>query len=389
VYENNPDLEHRLRRALHDAAQQQVRPDFIRAAELPARDVHSRQFRWSRLAGSIAAACAVLAVIVGATLAGRSPASRPGSAGATAAGAAHARPAVTAPALPSFVVVNRASSLTVFNSSTGAVTGTVTAPTGLQFEGVASGGTSQTFLAYANPAATSASCHAYYYRFKLAASGKPSKLTLIRSIPGSAATAIAASPGGGTSAYSAVHCKTAPPNGLIGISGQAGHRTWAYDEADDYTFSLAATANAETLALSLYVAGPGWANLLLNTHSSAATVGGASRVRPAIPYAQTLAVSPDGSTLYGCIPSGRTGELAAYSAATGNLIRVLHRWTLSRSGSYFCQVSADATGKLLLAAYSSDRTPRTSLIGINPQTGTAVTLPVRADYVFDGIGAAW
>jgi hypothetical protein len=186
-----------------------------------------------------------------------------------------------------------------------------------------------------------------------------------------------------------VHCLTAPPNGLIGISGQAGHRTWAYDEGDDYTFSLAATANAGTLALSLYVAGPGWANLLLDTQSGAATVGGASRVLPTIPCAQTLAISPDGATLYGCISTGGTGELAAYSAATGNLIRVLHRWTQSGAGSYFCQVSADATGKLLLAGYSSHSTPRTSLLGINPEAGKTVTLPVYADYVIDGIGAAW
>jgi hypothetical protein len=252
---------------------------------------------------------------------------------------------------------------------------------------VTSGGTSQAFLAYANP--ITGACHAYYYRFQLAAGGKPSALTLLRSIPGSAASAIAASPGGGTYTYSAVHCRTAPPNGLIGISGQAGNHTWAYDQADDYTFSLAATAGADTLALSLYAYGSGWANLLLNTDSSAATVDNASRILPAVPYAQTLAISPGGATLYACISSGRTGELAAYSAATGNLIRVLHRWTLAPASLYFCQVSADATGKVLLASYSSNRTPRTSLIGINPQAGTSVQLPVQADYVHDGVGAAW
>jgi hypothetical protein len=121
-----------------------------------------------------------------------------------------------------------------------------------------------------------------------------------------------------TYAYSAVHCDTVPPNGLIGISGQAGHHTWAYDEADDYTFSLAATAGAGTLALSLY-AGSGWANLLLNTHSRAATVDRASRARRAIPYAQTLEISPGGAAPYACISSGQKGELAAYSAATGKL----------------------------------------------------------------------
>lgn len=310
------------------------------------------------------------------------------TAASAAVGADQARPAVTATARPSFVVVDHASSLKVYRTSSGAAVGTLKAPAGLQFEGVASGGTSRAFLAYANPASTAAACHAYYYSFRLTAAGKPSALTLLRSIRGSAATAIAANPGGGTYAYSAVHCDTAPPNGLIGISGQAGHRTWAYDEADDYTFSLAATADADTLALSLF-AGSGWANLLLNTHSRAATVDRASRVRRTIPYAQTLEISPGGATLYACISRGRKGELAAYSAATGKLTRVLHRWTLPPATFYFCQVSADATGKILLASYSSNLSPRTSLIGINPQAGTMVKLPVRVDYTYDGVGATW
>jgi len=266
--------------------------------------------------------------------------------------------------------------------------GTLKAPAGQQFEGVASGGTTKTFLAYANPASIGAACHAYYYSFQVSAAGTPSALTLLRSISGSAATAIAANPAGGTYTYSAVHCNTAPPNGLIGITGKAGTHTWAYDEGDDYTFSLAATSDAGTLALSLY-AGSGWADLLLNTHSSAPTVDGASRVVPPIPYAQSLEISPGGATLYACISNGPTGELAAYNAATGKLIKVLHRWTLAAARIYFCQVSADATGRLLLATYSSNVSPRRSLIGINTQTGTTVKLPVRGDYTYDGVSASW
>lgn len=297
--------------------------------------------------------------------------------------------AVRTTALPSFAVVNHASSLQVFNTKTGAVTGTLKVPAGQRFQGVASAGTSQTFLAYTKQASINAACHARYYRFSVSATGKPSALTLLRSIRGSLGTAIAANPGGGTYAYSAVHCVTAPPNGLIGISGKAGTRTWNYDEGDNYTFSLAATADAKTLALSLYVSGPGFTNLLLNADSHAATVDGASRVVSSFPYAQSLAISPNGATLYGCISNGPAGELAAYNARTGKLIKVLHRWSLATARIYFCQVTADATGKLLLANYSSDAAPRTSLIGINPQTGATVKLPVRGDYVVDGIEAAW
>jgi hypothetical protein len=337
-----------------------------------------------RLVSAAAAIAAVTAAAV--TAVSLAPASATTT--SATAGALPARPAVAAIIRPSYVVVNEASSLKVFNTATGAVAGTLKAPAGLEFDGVADGGTSRTFLAYADPVSTTAACHAYYYRFGVAATGKPSGLTLLRSIPGSAATAIAASPGGGTYAYSAAHCDTVPPNGLIGISGRAGNHAWAYDEGDDYTFSLAASANARVLALSLF-AGSGWSNLLLNTKSRAATVDSASRILPAVPYAQTLAISPGGTTLYACISSGPKGELAAYSAVSGKLIRVLHRWTLAPARSYFCQVSADETGRVLLASYSSNLTRRTSLIGINPREGTAVTLPVKADYVHDGVGAAW
>lgn len=305
-----------------------------------------------------------------------------------AARASRARPAVTTTALPPFAVVNHARSLKVFNTSTGAAAGMLKAPAGQQFEGVASGGASQIFLAYTNPASMVAGCHARYYRFRISATGKPSALKLLRSIRGSAATAIAANPGGGTYTYSAVHCDTAPPNGLIGISGKAGTHTWAYDEGDDYTFSLATTTDADTLALSLY--DRGWVNLLLNADSHAATVDHASRVVPTVPrYAQSLAISPDGTTLYACISNGQKGELAAYDAATGKLTQVLQTWKLAAARIYFCQVSADATGKLLLASYYSNVSPHTNLIGINPQTDTTVKLPVHGDYTIDGIEAAW
>jgi hypothetical protein len=333
-------------------------------------------------------AAAAIAAVTAAAVTAVSLTSASASTTPATAGAGPARPAAAATFRPSYVVVNESSSLKVFNAATGAAVGALKAPAGLQFDGVASGGTSRTFLAFADPVSITAACHAYYYSFQLAATGKPSGLTPLRSIAGSAASAIAASPGGGGYTYSAVHCDTAPPNGLIGISGKAGNHTWAYDEGDDYTFSLAATADAHTLALSLF-AGSGWSNLLLNTHSSAATVDGASRILPAVPYAQTLAISPGGTTLYACISSGQKGELAAYSAATGKLIRVLHRWTLAPASFYFCQVSADETGRVLLATYSSNLARHTALIAVNPQAGTAVALPVKADYVHDGVEAAW
>ena len=203
--------------------------------------------------------------------------------------------------------------------------------------------------------------------------------------------AIAATPGGGTDAFSAVHCYPPIHNGRIEVAGPAGKHMWAYNQPDDYTFSLAATADGDTFALSDFAGPTGnrGVDALLNTHSSAATVDGASRIVPHVPWADSVAISPSGATLYACISSQSQGRLAAYSAATGHLIRVLRRWTVGPGPAHFCQVSADATGNALLATYASTATPRPPLIGINPQTGTSVTLPIRWDYVVDGIQAAW
>jgi hypothetical protein len=368
-------LEDRLRDAYRAVA------DTVDPATVPGLTVRTKPraalSRRMRFVMPLAAAAAVIVVATMSTLlVGGSPRSHTRTAKARA---------VAAVSLPEFTLVDLGSSLMVYNTHSGARVATVAAPAGQQFEEVASGGTARTFLA-ATGLSVSA-CHAYFYRFELAATGKPSPLTLLRSIPGSQPTAVAATPGGGSYAYSTVHCDTAP-NGLIGISGQAGNRTWAYDQGDDYTFSLAATADGDTLALSL-LARSRWSDLLLNTRSSAATVDNASRILPAVPYAQTLAISPDGRTLYACVDSGPMGTLAAYSTATGAQIRVLHLWPLHSQG-FACQISIDPTGRFLLAAVASNIQQPSTLIGFDLRTGASATLPVHHPALhFRGGQLAW
>jgi hypothetical protein len=367
-------LEDRLRDAYRAVA------DTVHPATIPglaARAEPRVLSRRMRFVIPLAAAAAVTVVVTMSTLlADMSPRFH--------ARTAKARP-VAAVSFPEFALVDLGSSLMVYDTRTGARVATVAAPAGQQFEDVASGGTARTFLA-ATGLSVSA-CHAYFYRFELAATGQPSALTLLRSIQGSQPTAVAATPGGGSYAYSAVHCLTAP-NGLIGISGQAGNHTWAYDQGDDYTSSLAATADGDTLALSLF-AGSQWSDLLLNTRSSAATVDNASRILPAVPYAQTLAISPDGQTLYACVDSGPTGTLAAYSTATGAQIRVLHQWPVHSKG-FTCQISTDPTGRFLLAAVASNIQQPSTLIGFDLRTGASATLPVHHPALhFQGSQLAW
>jgi hypothetical protein len=369
-------LEDRLRDAYRAVA------DTIDPAAIPSLAVSTRppatSSRWLRLVTPLAAAAAVTLVVTVTTLAvGTSPRH-------------HARTVKTRPAaaasLPAFTLVDLGSSVTVYNTRTGDGVATLKAPAGQQFEDVASGGAAGTFLAATG--SSGSACHAYFYRFGLSATGQPSPLRFLRSVPGSQPTAIAATPGGGTYAYSTTHCNTAPPNGGIGISGQAGNRTWTYPTGDDYAFSLAPTADGRTLALSLFVGyGPGQQDVLLNTQSTSPTVAGASRILPAVPLSQTLAISPDGQTLYACASDGPTGTLAAYSTATGALIRVLHQW--AGPAGFTCQVSTDPTGRFLLAAVTPDVSQPWTLIGFDLQTNASATVPVHPDLPYQGTQLAW
>ena len=377
-------VEDRLRdayRAVADTIDPATIPSV--AVPTPSRAALSRRMRF---VAPVAAAAAVTLVVTMTTLAvGAAPrdhvrAVTPRS---------HARTVQTQPAaaasLPKFTLVDLGPSVKVYVTRTGVAVATLTPPAGQQFQDVASGGTARTYLAATG--LSGPACHAYFYRFELSATGQPSPLTFLRSAPDSQPTAIAATRGGGTDAYSTVHCNTALPNGGVSISGQAGNRTWTYPEADDYTFSLAATAHGHTLALSLYVAS-GYADMLLNTRSAATTVVGASRVLASVPASETLAISPDGGTLYACAAHGSTGTLTAYSTATGAPIRVLHQWPGYYQG-FICQISADPTGRYLLAAVTADVSQPSTLTGFDLHTGAHATLRIHPHLPFRGAQLAW
>jgi hypothetical protein len=363
-------LEDRLRdtyRALADTVDPRGVPDLTAGRE-------RARTRPVRMVSALAAAAAVTLVTVLATIPGGAP-DRPHP------HAPHPRKmktrAIPAASGPAFTVVDRGSALAVYRTRTGVRVATVRAPRGQKFELAASGGTARSFLAATSLAGSA--CHAYFYRFELSATGQPSPLTFLRSVPGSLPTAVAAIPGRDSYAYSAVHCVTAPPNGEIGISGPAGNRTWAYDLGDNYAFSLAAAGDGHTLAFSL--ADPS-GDMLLNTNSTARTVDGASRILRSVPASATMAISHDGRTLYTC----ESGTLAAYSIATGAQPRVLHQWP---AGEADCQISLDPTGRFLLAAVAPDAQSAWTLTGVDLRTGAPVPIPVKAALPYLGTQLAW
>lgn len=148
--------------------------------------------------------------------------------------------------------------------------------------------------------------------------------------------------------------------------------------------------------------GTGFQDVLLNTKSRSPTAAGASRVLSSVPISPTLAISPDGRTLYACASDGTTGTLAAYSTAAGVQIRVLHQWPVTKSGGgapgtssgYFsrgfsCQISTDPTGRYLLAAVRLGSIKHWTLTGFDLQTGASASVPVRASLPFRGAQLAW
>ena len=353
--------------------------------------------RWMRVLTPLAAAAAVTTIVVTTTTLAGGTRDHPRAVSPRHhARTVKTRPAA-APSLPEFTVADLGSSVKVYNTRTGAAVAKLTPAAGQQFEDVASAGTARTFLAATSSPAPA--CYAYFYRFQISATGQPSPLTFLRSVPGSLPTAITGVPGGRSYAYSTTHCVTAPPNGGVGISGPAGNRTWDYPGGDDYAFSLASTAGGRTLALSfgVYGTGPGtgFQDMLLNTKSSSRTAAGASRILSSVPVSVTLAISPGGRTLYACASDGTTGTLAAYSTATGAQTRVLHQWPVTGSGGgapgtgsgymsrgFSCQISTDPTGRYLLAAVSLDaNSDHWTLTGFDLRTGAFAKVPVRASHL--------
>ena len=354
-------LEDRLRAAYRSVA------DTVDPATVHAPPARAKP-RAARFRTPLAAAAVVAVVAAVAALPAYLPKSHHAPAHRVAA-TGH-RGGTAFPGLPAFTLVNLGSSLTVFGTRTGAVVATVKPPKGLTFEVVASGGTAGSYLAAAAPA--NAGCHAYFYRFTLSGSGQPSSLTRLRSVPGSDPSAITAVLGG--YAYSTVHCYTAPPNGGVGI----GSSFWEYPQGDDYATSLSATADGRTLALTLET-NSGYDLLLLNTRSGSSTVLGASRVRPFPLQTSTVAISPDGQTVYACGATGADASdttLAAYSASTGKLIRVLHQWQTYTAQQFYCQLSADPTGRYLLAATSPELHEPFSITGFDLRTGASAALRI-------------
>lgn len=78
--------------------------------------------------------------------------------------------------------------------------------------------------------------------------------------------------------------------------------------------------------------------------------------------------------------------------------RVLHTWPDSGGGApgtgyyspgFSCQISADPTGRYLLAAVSLDDIKHWTMTGFDLQTGASARVPLQANLPFRGSQLAW
>jgi hypothetical protein len=315
-----------------------------------------------------------------------------------------AGPAASTSGLPPFTVVVWGDSLTVFNTASGTIAGNMNSPQGQQFMQVAPDGNARTFIV-TSTLASNAACSATFYRLRLDGDGAPLSLTTLRTLSGYTPSALAVD--GGTLAYSVAHCATgngpgpSAGNTVIGYIGDA-QRRWTFTLDEDYATALSASATG-TLAFAM-VPGSGLNEvaMVLHTASRSGAIAATSRVVvPGPGTVQSVALSPDGKTLYACNWAGSTEMLAAYNTATGRRIDVLHTWHTSTKQNPSCFLGVDGSGRYLLAEVSvsnvattsSPLSSNTTLTGY--RLGSATPIPIGTQLAnspsgeFGGGGSAW
>jgi hypothetical protein len=335
-------LQDQLREAYREAAAT-VRPESIarldlesgRAARQTARPVRRRSR--GALLLPVAAAVSVAAVAVGATavvhsLAGQAPARVP---------AAHhphrhsSASAATLAALPQYTVLNNGDNLEAVVTATGHVAGHLRAPAGHLFAVIAGTGADRTFFA-ATDLNPQTSCKTSFYKFTLSAAGQPSGLTRlpVSTLPG-LPTALAASADGHLAAYSVTNCAGDASSqigsgqvtggiGLINLAAGQIARTWTYTLGEDYTTDLSMSADGSLLGYSNFISSSSRAGRVLTTSAASGSDQSASRVVVRNPV--TTALSASGQLMY-AITGAHSQLLAAYATASGQQVKVLHRWS--------------------------------------------------------------
>jgi hypothetical protein len=314
----------------------------------------------------LAAAAAVLAIAVAAIAIPRSLNSglRPGS-------RQHEAVATTA-LLPRYLMTVHTWGfwrLDVRNTLTGSLTAGITAPMGYSWYAVAAQGL-RTFIA--SKTLNGGRMTSYFYRLVIGGHGTVASINRVgRGVPG-VVDAASVTPDGRYIAYVAwpdydSDGSYAERVVLASLSSGKVVASWPVP-AYDSVASLSIDAGGNALAISAYSYGVGLANIergILTQWTSVlrpATSGTPiDRLPRLLPQAGTLALSPDGRTLYEFLQAGKvsaspqrdqnlvTFDLAAVNARTGAVVSVLHTWRAVWS-TFIPQLALGPSGVYLLIA---------------------------------------
>jgi hypothetical protein len=422
-------LQDQLREAYREAAAT-VRPESIarldfesgRPANQTARPVRRR---CGNILLPVAAAASVAAVAVGATAVVHSLAGKaPSRASAVHHSLRHASASASGlAALPHYTVLNNGGNLQVVVTATGHVAGQLRVPAGRLFAVITGTGDDRTFFA-ATDLNPQTSCKTSFYQFTLSAAGQPSGLTRlpVPTLPG-LPTALAASADGHLVAYSVTNCasgtsgqigggQTTGGIGLINLAAGQITRTWTYTLSEDYTSDLSMSADGSLVGYSNFISASSRAGRVIRASAASGSDQGASRVLVRNPV--TTALSASGQLMY-AITGARNQMLAAYATASGQQVKVLHRWSaagqpgpvvMDPAGGYALipitatparqKLSPFVKGDHCVVIYAHRKamceqvTPsRTSFVSINLTSGRVTTLPFsESGPAFWGM-AAW
>ena len=406
-------LEERLRDAYRSAADT-VRPDAIRA--LPEPELRSRRRtisaepRHGRMFAPLAAAAATATVAIAASVVvphltadNAQSAGHHGRHHPASSSAAQSSSVASAAGLPEYVLENNGATLQVVATATWQTVGQITAPAGQTLEAAAGAADDRTFVVAAD-LNMQTTCSTWLYELQLNSQGQPGTLMQLGPKTAGLPTSIAISADGRTVGYSIVHCAGGAARqislsqaiGKIGVlnvaSGQS--KEWSFSLAEDYTRDLSLSGDGSRIGFSSYLDGvPAGSNTtpvgrVISADAPTGTVLQRAQIliRPTqSPYSgvDSVALSPDGGTLYACTHSGssatdETQSVRAYDTATGQQTRVLRTW---HKQDLTCALTADpAGGHLLLSTNlmtsAPGGPPPLTLTWIDLSTNGSKTLPL-------------
>lgn len=317
----------------------------------------------------------------------------------------------SSPGLPRYLLTFQSPGvalLDIRNASTGTLTCAVRTPldyrTGGTWFAVAAQGP-RTFIAVEDFAGPANHGLSYFYRILVNPTGSVASIRRVGAAVHGMVMSVSVNPDGKRVGYLLMSpYDNGYPHASLVIADLASGKiaaSWPIPDTD-YIASMSMDAAGDALAISAYAYDP--ASATLKVHDQASLVQWTSILRSAtsgtsisklprlLPQAGSLAISPDGRTLYEFLQAGRvtgaswrsparaTFELAAIDTGTGDVVSVLHTWRAVWAG-FVPQLSLDPAGSYLLIFDGTRLASVATATGsYTPQSGTVPALQTHGKF---------